>query len=199
MGRNPNQNEEARNQMKSKIKSGAILFFAKYGYDGAKISDLAKYLKISQGLLYRYYASKEALFAEIINEWNARRDQQYEQLLHTDVSAKEKIIRITQHLELAIKSDEQLAAIFTIMENRSLVVGIDESFNGWASYPIQMLEKILKDGQREGSVYPGSCYQMSIAYWGLFSSICRDYISTNGDISSYDFNLLNRLLVKENI
>lgn len=197
MGRGIALNEELKKKTKTKIEDGAILFFAKYGYEGTKISDLAKSIGISQGLLYRYYPSKEALFEEIISKWIVSRDTNYEALKNAPLSSLEKIRSLTYHLEQSIYLDNKLACIFTIMENRSLVVGLDEVYRQWSTPPILMLEEMIAKGQEEGSCYAGNALQMSVGYWGLFSSICRDYISTGGHIENYDFNLLNRLLIKE--
>ena len=40
--------------------------FAAKGYAGTKIVDIAEAAKMSQGLLYRYYTSKEVLFTELL-------------------------------------------------------------------------------------------------------------------------------------
>ncbi len=197
VGRSNAKNEQIKEATKIKIKNGALLCFAKYGYAGVKISDLAKYIGISQGLLYRYYPSKEALFDEIIREWVINRDNDYDALLQAPITAKEKIEEITKHLFEELHRSNTLACIFTILENRCLVIGFDDIFNTWCSKPLKMLVDLLEAGQRDGSVHEGSCEQMSFAYWGLFSAICRDYLSSNGDLSHYDFHLLNRLLLKE--
>ena len=40
--------------------------FAAKGFSGTKIADIANAANVSQGLLYRYFDSKEALFTELI-------------------------------------------------------------------------------------------------------------------------------------
>ncbi len=196
LGRNQVQNEEIKLKTKEKIKKGALLYFAKYGYAGAKVSDLAQFIGISQGLLYRYFPSKEALFSDIINNWILTRDSYYQDLLSEELSAKDKIILITKHLKDSLLVDSKIAAVFTIMENRCLAHGPDDVFEKWSSFPINILQKLILEGQKEGVCYEGDSKMMSYSYWGLFSSICRDYIAY-GKITNYDFNLLNRLVLKE--
>lgn len=196
MGRNQIQNEEIKQKTKEKIKSGSLLYFAKYGYAGAKVSDLAQNLGISQGLLYRYFPSKEALFSDIIDHWITARDSYYHDLFAGTNSAKDKILLLTKHLEASLSAGIELAAVFTIMENRCLALGPDEIFDKWTSLPVQILEKLIIEGQKEGVCFEGDAFKMSYSYWGLFSSICRDYIAT-GNNDNYDLNLLNRLVLKE--
>jgi AcrR family transcriptional regulator len=49
------------------LKKSAELF-ARAGYDGTSLTDIAKACGTSKGLLYHYYANKEALLSDIIRE-----------------------------------------------------------------------------------------------------------------------------------
>jgi AcrR family transcriptional regulator len=54
---------------KQEILTGALKVFAKKGYDKTTITDIAKELGISQGLCYRYYASKEEIYDAALEEY----------------------------------------------------------------------------------------------------------------------------------
>ena len=54
---------------KQEILIGALQVFARKGYDKTTISDIAKELGISQGLCYRYYESKEAIYDAALEEY----------------------------------------------------------------------------------------------------------------------------------
>ncbi len=54
---------------KQEILDGALKVFAEKGYDKTTISDIAKELGISQGLCYRYYASKEEIYDAALDEY----------------------------------------------------------------------------------------------------------------------------------
>lgn len=197
MGRNMDKNLEQRQKTKEKIENGALLYFAKYGLAGAKISDLAKFLGIAQGLLYRYYPSKEALFKEICEKWIQQRDDGYTKLDSSGLSAKEKILRITENIKMNLEKDYRLAAIFTIFENESLSHGVAQgsAFDTWSKEPIELLAKIIAQGQQEGEIHLGDPRKMSVTYWGLVFAIGHNLISS-GTISGYDISMLNRLLIK---
>lgn len=49
-------------EMRSKILYESMLYFAKNGFAGTKISDLSKKIGIAQGTIYVYFQSKEDLF-----------------------------------------------------------------------------------------------------------------------------------------
>lgn len=55
---------------KKEILTGALKVFTKKGYDKTTITDIAKELGISQGLCYRYYASKEEIYDAALEEYS---------------------------------------------------------------------------------------------------------------------------------
>ena len=49
------------------IRNEAVSEFATYGYEGASIGRIAKNAGTSVGVIYKYYADKDALFLECVN------------------------------------------------------------------------------------------------------------------------------------
>ena len=72
MPRTKEQFEEIRKKTKENILNSAIRLFAEKSYHGTSISDIAKAAKISKGLAYNYFESKqkiiEAIFEQLSNE-----------------------------------------------------------------------------------------------------------------------------------
>lgn len=56
-------------ERKQEILDGAMKLFSEKGYDRTSISDISKFLGISQGLCYRYFKSKEEIFESAIEEY----------------------------------------------------------------------------------------------------------------------------------
>lgn len=197
MGRNEENNILIRKKRMEEIECGALYYFAKYGLAGARISDLAKYLGISQGLLYRYYPSKEALFKTCSQKWISSRDQTFQELVEKNISAEDKVLILTKHVENSMHKDKMFACYFTIFENDSLTSGTKEGtlFSKWSTAPIQMLACIIEQGQKEGTIHQGNPIQLSIGYWELVFAFSHNYIACDS-LENFDFNLLNRLLLK---
>lgn len=59
---------EIREERKAQIKKVALEIIYEEGLEGSSISKIAKRAKISKGLIYNYYESKEHLIKEIIQE-----------------------------------------------------------------------------------------------------------------------------------
>ncbi|RKN85448.1 TetR/AcrR family transcriptional regulator [Paenibacillus ginsengarvi] len=62
------QTESVQDERSARIKRAALQVFAKHGLAGAKMSMIAAEAGVSQGLSYRYYSSKEELFALLVEE-----------------------------------------------------------------------------------------------------------------------------------
>lgn len=60
---------KAIDERRQEILDGAMKLFSEKGYDRTSISDIARYLGISQGLCYRYFKSKEEIFESAIDEY----------------------------------------------------------------------------------------------------------------------------------
>ena len=54
---------------KQEILDTALKLFGENGYEKTSISDIAKAIGIAQGLCYRYFPSKEALFDSAIEQY----------------------------------------------------------------------------------------------------------------------------------
>ncbi|MCM1130532.1 MAG: TetR/AcrR family transcriptional regulator [Roseburia sp.] len=197
MGRNEEKNLEQRQETINKIELGSLYYFAKYGLAGTKISDLSKYLGISQGLLYRYYSSKEELFKMVSKKWIETRDNNMQGLVDAPMKGKDKILFLTNYVKNSMGKDKKFASFFTIFENDSLISGTKEGtlFHTWSNEPTLTLAKIIEQGQQEGDVHQGNSYQMAISYWGLVFAISHNYIASE-TVEWCDFNMLNRLLIK---
>jgi len=72
MARNTEKNEQLRQLSKEKILAAALDQFAENGLFATRIQDIAEKAQISQGLLYRYYASKDDIYVELISEASSR-------------------------------------------------------------------------------------------------------------------------------
>ncbi|MER7396876.1 TetR/AcrR family transcriptional regulator [Streptomyces sp. NPDC000151] len=59
---------------RSALMEAAALRFGRYGYDGASIRDIAGDAGVDAALVYRYFGSKEALFASVAMEDTAMFD-----------------------------------------------------------------------------------------------------------------------------
>lgn len=170
MPKSPKRCEEIRNEMRNKILHESMLYFAKNGFSGTKISDLAQYIGIGQGTIYVYFESKEELFQEIHKMINREKDiKQLEILAYLPLSAKQKIHRLSKDVLQKLQEDESFAGVIAL--NTQMTLEQDKGFSSDETvYQLELYKsmvKIIEQGQKEGSVVSGNPLKLADYYWGV--------------------------------
>ncbi len=68
MPRTAKQNEALRAESRSRILAAALRLFAEHGYEQTSVRMIAQAADVAQGLLYNYFAGKEALLRAIFEQ-----------------------------------------------------------------------------------------------------------------------------------
>lgn len=95
---NQQQLKQIREERREQIKQAALQVFAQRGYAGTKTSMIASEAGISEGLIFRYFKTKDELFTAIVQELleEARRETDSAQFLPG--SATEQIKAFTKDM-----------------------------------------------------------------------------------------------------
>ena len=169
MPKSPEKCQEIREETRSKILHDSMLYFAKNGFAGTKISDLAKHIGIGQGTIYIYFKSKEELFSEIFALTNNSKDiKELRMLEHLPLSARKKILKLSKSIMTKLTQDEVYAAKVTL--NAQMMFekeDFDSAETTYQSELYQITEKVIIQGQKEGSVVDGIPMKLVDYYWGV--------------------------------
>ena len=169
MPKTQEQCKEMREEMREKILQESILYFAKNGFSGTKMADLAKYIGIGQGTIYVYFKSKEDLFETIHERISAKEDiKEMKVLWMLPVLAKQKIHMLSESILKKFTLDINYSAKVAL--NTQLLLGKDAYASKDTTYQsklYQYTEKIIKQGQKEGSVVSGNAMKLADYYWGV--------------------------------
>lgn len=161
--------QEIREETRSKILNDSMLYFAKNGFAGTKISDLAKHIGIGQGTLYIYFKSKEELFHEIFTLINNSKDmKELKILMNLPISAKKKIHKLSNSIMTKLIQDDTYAAKVAL--NAQMMLEQKDFASAETIYQskiYQITEKIIKQGQKEGSIIDGLPMKLADYYWGV--------------------------------
>lgn len=161
--------QEIREETRSKILKDSMLYFAKNGFDGTKISDLAKHIGIGQGTLYIYFKSKEELFHEIFAFTNSSKDiKELKILMNLPISAEKKILKLSNSIMTKLIQDDAYAAKVAL--NTQMMLEQKDFVSAETTYQselYQITEKIIKQGQKEGSIVEGLPMKLADYYWGV--------------------------------
>ena len=171
--------QEIREETRNLIIRKSVLYFAKNGFDGTKISDLSRHIGIAQGTLYIYFKSKEELYSEIfsISDKIAKNDK-LTTLVKLPLPADTKIRKLSDYLIKNLKEDEMFSAGIALYTQRLLEGEADQSF-------YKTTEKIIKQGQKEGCVVSGNSRKLSELYWGVV------YLYAVKNMYQTDFAMIN--------
>ncbi|NRD80180.1 TetR/AcrR family transcriptional regulator [Bacillus sp. BRMEA1] len=165
------QLDQIRDERREQIKQAALKMFARRGYTGTKTSMIAKEARISEGLIYRYFNSKEELFITLVQELmeEARRELEYVEYLPgtpfeqiralTKNMLDEKNMYAFMLMERARKADdvpEKVTQIFEEVSTNVLIVPIIP---------------IFAKGQELGEFSPGEPRRMLSWYFTIINSL----------------------------
>ena len=199
MPKTQRQCEMIRENMKNKILRESMLYFARNGFAGTKIGDLAKNIGIAQGTIYLYFSSKEALFEEIYQQVsNTREIQELKLLAASPLSGKQKIGLISKKM-IENLQEESFAAKVAL--NAQLMLGTGEYNSEKSTYSsalYQYTEKIICQAQKEESCVTGSAQKLCDLYWGVVYvyALKRLFTSSYEGIGPED---LSRILLRDSL
>ena len=154
MPKSPERCKEIKEEMRNKILHASMLYFAKNGFSGTKISNLAKYIGIGQGTIYIYFESKEELFKEIFQMIKYEKDIKELKILSAfPISARQKIHKLSKAVLGRLEQDEYFAGKIAL--NTQIVLEKSDYIADAATYQLELYEytaRIIEQGQREGSM-----------------------------------------------
>ena len=169
---NKQQLNHIRDERREQIKQAALKVFARRGYTGTKTSTIAKEASISEGLIYRYFNSKEELFSTLIQELmeEARREVNYVQ--HLPGTPFEQIRNLTQNM-----LDENNKYAFMLIERVRKADDVPEKVT--QIFEQQLSTNVLLDllipvfvkGQDSGEFAPGEPRKLLSWYFTIVNSL----------------------------
>lgn len=197
MGRNVEQDKINKKERRNEILRGSLLFFARNGYYGSSMSQLAQSLNISQGLIYHYFASKADLLKQIVIETIEKSNATLQILDEAVLDPVSKLKLLTSTMKKLLLETEHGPSTFVLI--MTLRGEEEELYYQWSNYPIEVLGRIIADGKARKLFNEIEENALNISYWGLISAISSDLIFHYERAKEYDFELLNKLLIKGDI
>ena len=162
--------QEIREEMRSTILQKSLLYFARNGFAGTKISDLSKNIGIAQGTIYIYFESKEELYQEILKiADNSKMINQMKLLVSMPISAKKKLRMLSETVMKQLVEDENFAAMIAL-NTQILLEKNTEYSSEETTYQTKVYgytAKIIEQGQKEKTMVEGASMKLADYYWGV--------------------------------
>lgn len=162
--------QEIREEMRSTILQKSLLYFARNGFAGTKISDLSKNIGIAQGTIYIYFESKEELYQEILKiADNNKMINQMKLLVSMPISAKKKLRMLSETVMKQLVEDDKFAAMIAL-NTQMLLEKNTEYSSEETTYQTKVYgytAKIIEQGQKEKTMVEGASMKLADYYWGV--------------------------------
>jgi TetR/AcrR family fatty acid metabolism transcriptional regulator len=149
-----------------RLLDAAVRVFARAGYHGSRVGDIAEEAGVAHGLLYHYFPSKEEVLQTIFRENWGELIQRFRAVEAADEPAGEKLEGIAKILLRTWRNDPDLVTVMVREVARSpqlqtQVVEVREAF--------AIVQRIVEQGQRDG-VFRGDV-DARLASWILYGGL----------------------------
>jgi AcrR family transcriptional regulator len=138
----------AQEEKRRVILDAAVRVFARKGYHGSRVGDIAEEAGIAHGLLYHYFASKEEVLATVFRENWGRLLEAFHQVEASGEPALEQLRRVAKILLRSWRDDPDLVRVMVREVARSphLQLQVNEIREGFL-----VIQRIVECGQAEGA------------------------------------------------
>ena len=132
---------------RKRLLDAAVRVFARTGYHGSRVGDIAEEAGVAHGLLYHYFSSKEEVLQTIFRENWGELIARFRGVEAADEPASEKLEGIAKILLRTWRNDPDLVTVMVREVARSpqlqtQVVEVREAF--------AIVQRVVEQGQREG-------------------------------------------------
>ena len=150
----PNRDEE--------ILAAALAVFAERGYDAARIRHIAERAGVSDAALYSHHRSKEAVALALFRRHITRYSGVLREVAEARALSVEERVRGLAIRTLDAFADEPDAVAFVITHQARFIGALPAEF----AFPIRIVEALVREGQRNGSVRRGPVRLLAALVFG---------------------------------
>jgi AcrR family transcriptional regulator len=149
-----------------RILDAAVRVFAAQGYDAARVGDVAREAGVAYGLVYHYYASKEAVLEAVFREAWGRLLAAVALAEETGEDAAEQLGLVVKIVLRAWRDDPDLVRLLVreVTRNPLIQDELDEIGQAFAS-----LERMVRRGQADGTFRAE--LDPKLAAWMLYGAL----------------------------
>ena len=136
---------------RERILAAAEVVFAKRGFYGSRVTEIAKQAGVADGTIYLYFKSKDDLLISLFESRMELVNDQLRTAVAAGTSAPDKLRRfVTAYCELAA-ANPNVAEVITI-ELRQSTKFMKEYANPRFAEFLRILSTIVEEGQQEGTL-----------------------------------------------
>nr|WP_320026909.1 TetR/AcrR family transcriptional regulator [uncultured Acetobacterium sp.] len=201
MARTKEQNEKIRETRKEIIRNAALSQFVKQGLFATRIQDIAAEADIAQGLLYHYYASKDEIFVDLINDALDKTIEASYSVRDMNTDPGEKIRFALERLVETIENSQTFLDTCRLITQATNSTAIPQEAQDLIqkkrSIPYLVIEEIIEAGQKEGTVVAGNPKMLAIFFWTSINGLAIYYSTNNNQEVKLDYQVIAAMFLIE--
>ncbi|MFC5649625.1 TetR/AcrR family transcriptional regulator [Paenibacillus solisilvae] len=191
--------EHLRDERREQIKKAALKVFAQRGLIGTKMSLIAKEAKISDGLSYRYFKSKDEILVELVEEAVAGSNAAFTAIENMSGTALERMRTLTQEILQEDNHYFMLMQQVLTSDEGGLPVKVAQLMENYETHTmINLLTKIVSEGQDAGQFAAGDPRDHAVWYLTALVGLMNQETSSIEGYRPPDIDFIMRLIVKTN-
>ncbi|HLY94849.1 MAG TPA: TetR/AcrR family transcriptional regulator [Gaiellaceae bacterium] len=160
---------------REELVAAAVRAFARKGYHGCRISDIAEEAGVSHGLVYHYFTSKEEILETIFREnWGVVAIAIGEIASTSDGSAVEEVRKIVSLMLHSWRRDPEVVRVLVreIARSPQLQERIGDFQPGFDA-----LTRVIERGQKAGEIDPALDARVAtFAVWGMIDEVLTAWV-----------------------
>ncbi len=165
------------------ILRAATQVFAKHGFAGGRIEQIAAAAKSHDRMIYYYFGSKEQLFTAVLTD-TYRRFNEAEQALVLDLA--QPLQALSALVRFVWSYYQQHPEFITLLNTENLLRGIhvaqDASVRGYSSPVLAITERVLQSG-RDQALFRGDLNARDV--YLMIAALAYFYLSNRHTLSSF--------------
>jgi AcrR family transcriptional regulator len=165
MPRTEEANQRIRDERKEQLLSAAAKVFSRRGLADTKIVDIAAAAGVSHGLAYRYFPSKEEVFAEIVERSSNGVTRLADTVLDQPGTPWDKLLWITAETLAGMRRRPEFTlVVLHALTNEAVPAEVRDMAMRQSEAMTRVIMRLIREGQATGQVTSGDPEQMAWLY-----------------------------------
>lgn len=170
-----------------RILEAAIWVFARKGYFGARVSEIASRAGVADGTIYLYFRNKEDILVSLFDEVMSEHIRKGREELEAVPGAEARLLVIARHHLQLLGGNPDLAVVFQV-ELRQSTRFMERFTAGWLKDYLAIITKVFEEGQRDGTFRPD--LSLTVATKAFFGAL--DEMVTSWILSPKEYDLVRQ-------
>jgi AcrR family transcriptional regulator len=170
------RNERLAAEKRRVILDAAVRVFARRGFNGCRVSDIADEAGVAYGLVYHYFRSKdEVLDTLFLERWNVMLEV-IRDLEETDLTPRDKLATITSFIVDSYRHDPELMKVIIVEVTRA-ANSFGQTHFAKIREAYELIADVVADAQARGDFKDTVTPQFAaLAFYGAIEQVLTGWI-----------------------